>query len=87
MRAVAVASAASLAATRAVQTDLTLDRLEEIETRSSAEMEVQSAKIDELTRRLTTSQKSIDTQKETITRCLSVVKVMTFFIKNFIRIS
>jgi hypothetical protein len=79
VRAVAVAAAASLAATRAVQTDLTLDRLEEIETRSSAEMEVQSAKIDELTRRLTTSQKSIDTQKETITRCLSVVKVMKFF--------
>ena len=62
-------------ASRAVQTDLTLDRLDEIETRSSAEMEVQSAKIDELTRRLTSSQKSIDTQKETINRCLSVVKV------------
>jgi uncharacterized coiled-coil protein SlyX len=63
------------AASRATQTELTLDRLDEIETRSSAEMEVQSAKIDELTRRLTASQKSIDTQKETINRCLSVVKV------------
>jgi uncharacterized coiled-coil protein SlyX len=57
-----------------------MDRLEEIETRSSAEMEVQSAKIDELTRRLTTSQKSIDTQKETINRCLSVVKVIAIYL-------
>ena len=43
-------------------------------TRSSAEQEEQEAKIEELSRRLQTSQKSLDTQKDTINKCLSVVK-------------
>jgi len=59
---------------KATQTDLTVDKVEELETRSSAEIEVQGAKIDELTRRLASAQKTIDSQKETISRCLSVAK-------------
>ena len=60
--------------TKAVQTDLTRANIEEMETRSSAEMEMHSAKIDELTRRLNAGQKTGDQQKETINRCLTVVK-------------
>merc|ERR1719312_1607803 len=60
--------------TKAVQTDLTRANIEEMETRSSAEMEMHSAKIDELTRRLNTTQKTLDTQKETVNRCLTVIK-------------
>merc|ERR1719334_2396615 len=37
-------------------------------------MELQSAKMDELGRRLNSTQKTLDTQKDTISRCLSVVK-------------
>merc|ERR1712228_672676 len=44
------------------------------ETRSNEDLEIQAAKIEELTRRLNSTQKTIDTQKETISRCLSVVK-------------
>ena len=40
-------------------------------------LQVQGAKIDELTRRLSTAQKTTDTQKDTITRCLAVVKEQT----------
>merc|ERR1719264_1985409 len=60
--------------TKAVQTDLTRANIEEMETRSSAEMEMHSAKIGELTRRLNAGQKTGDQQKETINRCLTVVK-------------
>ena len=59
---------------KAVQTDLTRGQVDEMETRSSAEIEMHSAKIDELTRRLNTGQKTMDSQKDTISRCLTVVK-------------
>jgi len=61
-------------AVKQVQTDLTKEAIGEMESRSSAEMEMHSAKIDELTRRLSAGTKTCDQQKETITRCLTVVK-------------
>jgi len=59
---------------KTVQTDLTRSQVDAMETRSNEDIEMQAAKIDELTRRLTTTQKTLDTQKDTISRCLSVVK-------------
>lgn len=59
---------------RATQTDLTQEKVEELVTHSNTELEVQGAKIDELTRRLSTSQKSGETQKDTINRCLTFIK-------------
>ena len=59
---------------KVTQTDLTRVQVDEMESRSSAEIEMHSAKIDELTRRLNAGQKTQDSQKETITRCLTVVK-------------
>eukprot|EP00092_Neocalanus_flemingeri_P012548 GFUD01013524.1.p1 GENE.GFUD01013524.1~~GFUD01013524.1.p1 ORF type:complete len:933 (+),score=190.12 GFUD01013524.1:215-3013(+) len=59
---------------KAVQTDLTRSQVDAMETRSNEDLEMQAAKIDELTRRLTTTQKTLDTQKDTISRCLTVVK-------------
>jgi len=59
---------------KAVQTDLTRGQVDAMETRSNEDLEIQAAKIDELTRRLNTTQKTLDTQKDTISRCLSVVK-------------
>jgi len=56
------------------QTDMTRALVDELESRSTAEMEVQTSKIDELTRRLAATQKTVDTQKDTISRCLTVVK-------------
>jgi len=59
---------------KSVQTDLTRNQVDAMETRSNEDLEIQAAKIDELTRRLNTTQKTLDTQKDTINRCLSVVK-------------
>lgn len=59
---------------RATQTDLTHEKVEELVTHSNTELEVQGAKIDELTRRLSTCQKSAETQKDTINRCLTFIK-------------
>jgi len=59
---------------KSTQTDLTQEKVEELVSRSNTELEVQGAKIDELTRRLTASQKSTETQKDTINRCLAVIK-------------
>jgi len=59
---------------KTVQTDLTRSQVDAMETRSNEDLEIQAAKIDELTRRLSTTQKTLDTQKETISRCLNVVK-------------
>jgi len=59
---------------KSVQTDLTRSQVDAMETRSNEDLEIQAAKIEELTRRLNSTQKTIDTQKETISRCLSVVK-------------
>jgi len=59
---------------KAVQTDLTRANIDEMESRSSAEMEIQQTKIDDLTRRLNAGQKTMDSQKDTINRCLAVVK-------------
>ena len=73
-------------AMKAVQTDMTAEKVEELVTRSSAEQEEQEAKIEELSRRLQTSQKAVDTQKDTINKCLSVVKeceLDIFLFKNF----
>merc|ERR1719402_1480414 len=62
---------------KSVQTDLTRNQVDAMETRSNEDLEIQAAKIDELTRRLNTTQKTLDTQKDTINRCLSVVKELT----------
>jgi len=59
---------------KSTQTDYTLEKIEELESRSSAELEVQGAKIEELTRRLASTQKANDSQKETVNRCLTVIK-------------
>ena len=69
-----VGFAGAVTSAKAVQTDLTRGQVDEMETRSSAEIEMHSAKIDELTRRLNTGQKTMDSQKDTISRCLTVVK-------------
>jgi len=61
-------------ATKCTQTELTAEKIEELESHSSAEFDVQNAKLDDLSRRLTTLQKANDSQKETFSRCLAVVK-------------
>merc|ERR550534_3064492 len=58
-------------------TDLSRTQIDVFENRSARleeDMELQSAKMDELGRRLNTVNKESATQKETINRCLSVVK-------------
>ena len=58
-------------------TDLTRTQIEALENKSARleeDMELQSAKMDDLGRRLNTVNKESATQKETINRCLSVVK-------------
>jgi len=59
---------------KAVQTDLTRSQVDAMESRSNEDLEIQAAKIDELTRRLNATQKTVDSQKETISRCINVVK-------------
>ena len=59
---------------KCTQTDLTQEKVEELVSRNNTELEVQGAKIDELSRRLTSSQKTTETQKDTINRCLAVIK-------------
>ena len=62
---------------RAVMTDMTRSQIDAFENRSARleeDMELQSAKMDELGRRLNTVNKESASQKETINRCLGVVK-------------
>ena len=56
------------------QTELTRAQVDMMESRSNEDLEMQAAKIEELTRRLSTTQKTGESQKETIARCLTVVK-------------
>ena len=58
-------------------TDMSKAQIDGMEARNSRleeDMEIQSAKIDELGRRLNTVNKESASQKETINRCLNVVK-------------
>ena len=66
-----------LITSRAVMTDMTkshIDACEATKARLEEDMELQSAKMDELGRRLNTVNKESASQKETINRCLNVVK-------------
>merc|ERR1719414_2281395 len=66
-----------LITSRAVMTDMTkshIDACEATKARLEEDMELQAAKIDELGRRLNTVNKESASQKETINRCLNVVK-------------
>merc|ERR1719312_1299213 len=66
-----------LITSRAVMSDMTKSQIDACEARNARleeDMELQSAKMDELGRRLNTTQKTLDTQKDTINRCLSVAK-------------
>lgn len=59
---------------KAIQTDLSMNQITELESRNHTEIEIRDSRIDELGRKLTSSQKTCDDQKNTITRCLGVVK-------------
>ena len=59
---------------KATMTDLSKGQIEALEQRSNEDKEIQAAQIDELGRRLNTVNKESASQKETINRCLSVVK-------------
>lgn len=59
---------------KAIQTDLSMNQITELESRNHTEIEIRDSRIDELGRKLTTTQKTCDDQKTTITRCLGVVK-------------
>merc|ERR1719458_817082 len=55
-------------------TDLSKGQIDALEQRSNDDIEIQAAEIDKLGRRLNTVNKESASQKETINRCLGVVK-------------
>ncbi|KFM60068.1 Serine/threonine-protein kinase tousled-like 1, partial [Stegodyphus mimosarum] len=66
---------------RAVQTDLTINKIKELESKSAMDLEIRDNRIDELQRasdeykrQVNAQQKLIDKQKEQLAKCLSVTK-------------
>lgn len=66
---------------RALQTDLTINKIKELESKSAMDLEIRDNRIDELQRagdeykrQVTAQQKLIDKQKEQLAKCLSVTK-------------
>ncbi|XP_042907622.1 serine/threonine-protein kinase tousled-like 2 isoform X3 [Parasteatoda tepidariorum] len=66
---------------RAVQTDLTINKIKELESKSAMDLEIRDNRIDELQRageeykrQVSTQQKLLDKQKEQQSKCLAVTK-------------
>jgi len=59
---------------RAIQTDISGNHIADLEARNHSEIEIRDSRIDELARKVSSAQKTAEEQKNTISRCLSVVK-------------